>query len=104
MGDQRRPTIGFWAAVIVTTALILYPLSAGPAAWVAFRFLPVSSIATVDRCYTPVVWLVTRTGPTAAAWRWYIPRWVDWNELVSWGKPVTPTAHPASTPARRGTL
>jgi hypothetical protein len=48
MGEQRRPTIGFWGAVIITAALILYPLSAGPAAWFAIRVLPDSSIATVD--------------------------------------------------------
>ena len=98
MGEQRRPTIGFWAAVIVTAALILYPLSAGPAAWIALRLLPVSSITTVDRCYTPVVWLMTRTEPTATAWRWYITRWVDWDELVSRGKPVAPITRPTSIP------
>jgi hypothetical protein len=100
MSDRRRPTIGFWGAVIVTAALILYPLSAGPAAWVAIRFLPDSSIATVDRCYTPVIWLMTRTGPTAAVWRWYITCWVDWDELVSRGKAVAPTSPTASTRAR----
>src|SRR5262245_54599128 len=98
MTDRRRPTIGFWASVIVTAALILYPLSAGPAAWVTCRLLPDSSLATVDRCYTPVVWLMTRTEPTAAAWRWYITRWVDWDELVSRGKSVAPISRPASTP------
>jgi len=100
MNEQRRPTIGYWGVVIVSAALILYPLSAGPAAWFAVRVLPDSSIAAVDRCHTPVIWLMTRTGPTHTAWRWYITRWVDWDELAGRGKAVAPSARPAPGRAR----
>ncbi len=31
--DQKQPGVAFWATLAVVVVLVLYPLSAGPAAW-----------------------------------------------------------------------
>jgi hypothetical protein len=33
MTSRKKPGVAFWATVVVTVALILYPLSFGPACW-----------------------------------------------------------------------
>src|SRR5262245_38714898 len=37
MTDRKKPGVAFWATVVVVVMLVAYPLSFGPACWVAPR-------------------------------------------------------------------
>jgi hypothetical protein len=37
MTERKKPGVAFWAAVVVVAALVLYPLSFGPACWISSR-------------------------------------------------------------------
>ena len=36
--NRKKPGVAFWATVVVVVALALYPLSFGPACWVADHY------------------------------------------------------------------
>jgi hypothetical protein len=78
---ERRPTAGFWIAVVVLTVLVGYPLSFGPACWISSRqsgarparscrgMGPVHQLAarqradvpTLSAAYAPIGWLAARS-------------------------------------------
>src|SRR5262245_57866410 len=77
MSDRKKPGMAFWVTVVVAVALVVYPLSFGPACWVAqpseqkftsilawnFTYEPV---ANPPRVYFPLCWLVVH-GPRPIA-------------------------------------
>jgi hypothetical protein len=50
--DRKKPSMAFWASVVLVMALA-YPLSFGPACWIASRHDPHSRLFT--RTYRPLV-------------------------------------------------
>jgi hypothetical protein len=76
-GERKKPGIGFWATVVVS-ALVLYPLSYGPASWLAWRVVPGSK--RMFELYRTTYWPVDQT---AAHFNgginlqlWYFALWV----------------------------
>jgi hypothetical protein len=67
--DREKPGVVFWATVVMVAALVVYPLSFGPACWGMDRGIGDScEIAAVFR---PILWLWVSG-----------PQWV--GESVSW--------------------
>jgi hypothetical protein len=53
MIDREKPGVAFWATVVVVVVVVAYPLSFGPACWLADRgILP---RATTARIFTPLL-------------------------------------------------
>jgi hypothetical protein len=80
MTDRKKPGVAFWATVVGVAALVGYPLSFGPACWLAFnvseRFVPVFEIV-----YAPLAFLADSTEPTKQALTWYHRLWFDERRL-----------------------
>jgi hypothetical protein len=55
MTDRNKSGLAFWATVVVVVVLVVYPLSFGPALWMAARFLPANM--RVLSVYCPLVWV-----------------------------------------------
>jgi len=58
MTSAKHPSAAFWATIVLVVALVAYPLSFGPACWVAMR--RPSLITAVARMYWPltrIAWL-----------------------------------------------
>jgi hypothetical protein len=77
MTDRKKPGVAFWASVVLVTALA-YPLSFGPACWLAYRDYmsdDVRHIATVT--YSPIA-LISENGPQPLqdAIVWYVSLWL----------------------------
>jgi hypothetical protein len=53
MTDRKKPTAGFWITVALVAVLVLYPLSFGPACWLARREM--LEIPAVAHLYGPIV-------------------------------------------------
>jgi hypothetical protein len=48
--SRKKPGVAFWATVVVVVVLVAYPLSFGPACWLAARGkIPFAPTATVYR-------------------------------------------------------
>jgi hypothetical protein len=58
MVDRKKPGVAFWAAVVVAVAL-LYPLSFGPACWLADRDLLPDRLT--ESIYRPLVFSAIHT-------------------------------------------
>ena len=54
MSDRKKPGVAFWATVVVLVALVGYPLSLGPACWLASRTNVGSQF--VSALYRPITW------------------------------------------------
>jgi hypothetical protein len=54
--DRKKPGVAFWASMMVV-AVLAYPLSFGPACWIASR-RPFS--ATLPNVYWPLGWSIER--------------------------------------------
>ena len=72
--ERKRPGPTFWTLTLVIL-LILYPVSMGPANWVAMQAgSPQWMLTTLDVVYGPVIWL-------ARHWPWFmniLNRWMMW--------------------------
>ena len=53
MTSRRKPGVAFWATVVIAAGLVLYPLSFGPACWLAFDGH--LSQTVVAEAYRPVI-------------------------------------------------
>ena len=63
MTDRKKPGLAFWATVVVVLALVVYPLSFGPACWTAVRgWLPAPAEHALREFYMPIRRLA-RHGP-----------------------------------------
>jgi hypothetical protein len=74
MTDRKKPGVAFWTTVTATVLMLLvYPLSAGPAAWMmTHRLFPIFMIWL----YTPLNWVYERgPEPIRMAFRWYVDLW-----------------------------
>ncbi len=55
--DRKTPGVAFWATVVVVVVLVVYPLSFGPACWLATRGASDSHGRTaVLYGYYPILW------------------------------------------------
>ena len=83
MTDRKKPGVAFWATVGLVVVLVGYPLSFGPACWLAkpkkqefvsiekwnFSYNP---LAVPPRIYFPLCWLATHgPAPISQCFRWY---------------------------------
>ena len=60
---KKKPTAGFWITVILLVVLVAYPLSFGPACWLASHCsLPEPVEYALYLFYLPIRWL-GRYGP-----------------------------------------
>ena len=54
MTDRKKPGVAFSATVVVVLALVVYPLSFGPACWVTSRLNTGATL--IPRIYKPITW------------------------------------------------
>ncbi len=54
--SRKKPGVAFWATVAVVAVLVAYPLSFGPACWIAWRAS--RAVPVIAMIYSPLV----RTG------------------------------------------
>jgi hypothetical protein len=54
MTSRKKPGVAFWAIVGAVVLLLAYPLSFGPACWIASRQQP--SGEDVSAAYRPILW------------------------------------------------
>jgi hypothetical protein len=76
---RKKPGVAFWAAVVLTVALVGYPLSAGPACWWIAKEPSVweGCVGTrpkiAPRIYWPIGWLAEHgPRPVHDAIYWYV--------------------------------
>ena len=79
MTDRKHPTPGFWitVALVAVLAIVAYPLSVGPVAWLRnHEWIPTSMDEPIEYFYTPLAWIY-RTGlqPFRDALDWYGSLW-----------------------------
>src|SRR5262245_2006101 len=70
MTSRKKPGVAFWATVVVVAMLVGYPLSFGPACWIAWRAS--HSAPVIATIYSPLVRAGFR-GPAPvrrALWWW----------------------------------
>jgi hypothetical protein len=62
MASRKQPSAAFWATMTLVVVLVGYPLSFGPACWIASRFQPSGEI--VSAIYQPIIWIAVKSwGP-----------------------------------------
>jgi multisubunit Na+/H+ antiporter MnhB subunit len=62
MSKHKKPGVAFWATVALAVVLVAYPLSFGPACWLADK--GVVSAIKIMRVYRPIVaWMMSPTMP-----------------------------------------
>ena len=77
MTSRKKPGVAFWATMVVVVALVVYPLSAGPALWIAHQDIPQWSLNAICFVYAPMNWLEQESpAPIARAVRGYLSLWV----------------------------
>jgi hypothetical protein len=54
--SRKKPGVAFWATVVVVMALVGYPLSFGPACWIASRQAKYEGRVPVPAIYRPILW------------------------------------------------
>jgi hypothetical protein len=61
ISPRKKPGVAFWATVVVVVVLVAYPLSFGPACWLAGT--NGTAMDVIPNLYYPILWLaeVTRT-------------------------------------------
>jgi hypothetical protein len=90
MTNRKKPGIAFWATLAVLVALVAYPLSYGPACWMAWQRRSHSAVRITATIYSPLVW-ASFNGPERiqrALWWWaefYAPPSVKTTEASSSG-------------------
>ena len=74
--SRKNPGVAFWATVVVVVVLVAYPLSFGPACWLASRdLLPAWAVLPLMVCYHPLNWIRHLPPPAKEALDWYIGLW-----------------------------
>jgi hypothetical protein len=69
--DRKKPGLAFWATV-VAAAVLLYPISFGPACWLYSRSQSLEIWETSNRIYYPILWVWWEApAPVDSAIEWY---------------------------------
>ena len=73
---HKKPGVAFWATVVVVVGLILYPVSFGPACWLASR--TGIGISALPEIYHPIVSRMGRAGTieTSRSYAKVPPTWI----------------------------
>jgi hypothetical protein len=75
--DRKKPGIAFWATVALVVVLAGYPLSYGPAIWLANRGeLPDWAFYALPYIYLPLNWLTRHSGWCLKLQDWYLSFWM----------------------------
>jgi hypothetical protein len=64
MTDRKKPGVAFWATVLMVAVLVGYPLSFGPACWIATR-THTDDAKLFAVVYGPMWWAIRREVPVA---------------------------------------
>ncbi len=56
MTSRKKPGVAFWTTVVVVVVLLAYPLSFGPACWLAGE--NETAMDAIPNAYYPILWLV----------------------------------------------
>jgi hypothetical protein len=76
MTYHKKPGVTFWATVVLVVVLA-YPLSMGPANWMAGKVgSPAWMLATLDVVYAPVIWIARHSTVCMKAVNWWMSWWV----------------------------
>lgn len=79
--NRKKPGMAFWAIAVVVVALVLYPLSFGPACWWFSNPEP-HSRGFAPRIFWPMGWVATNgPEPCRRAIRWYALLAIDGVDL-----------------------
>jgi hypothetical protein len=78
MSDEpKKRSRAAWIAWALIAALVLYPLSIGPADLYALNAAdPMAAAETVNNAYAPIVWLCNHSPWATAAAEWYVGLWI----------------------------
>jgi hypothetical protein len=81
--SRKHSSAAFWASMVVVVALVGYPLSLGPACWIASHKTHWSA-PVLSRIYWPATWAMMQTEFTAMALQSYsklvaAPGW-SWDD------------------------
>ncbi|MGQ0634000.1 MAG: hypothetical protein ACT4QC_05305 [Planctomycetaceae bacterium] len=74
---RDKPTVGFWATVVVVALVILYPLSFGPACWINQRTGVGAS--AIPMIYWPIARQTDRKFGEWSCRRTAVPELIVWN-------------------------
>ncbi|HEV3301894.1 MAG TPA: hypothetical protein VG055_19725 [Planctomycetaceae bacterium] len=74
MGDEPRKRSRAWIGWILLAVFVVYPLSAGPALWIADRF---ECWDAVYCAYFPLVWPLSHFPPLFDVLIWYLRFFAD---------------------------
>ena len=70
--EGRFGSLLFW----ICTALLIYALSIGPAAWLHEKTSSASMKAGLETVYAPVIFLIQET-PLRQPGEWWVGKWID---------------------------
>jgi hypothetical protein len=74
MSDERKKRSRTWIGWAFLAAIVLYPLSTGPAYLLLFKPHRISP-QTWTTVYTPIKWLTDSYDPLRALLTWYLRLW-----------------------------
>ena len=89
-GERKKPGVAFWATVVLVVVLVVaYPLSIGPACWLADRdMLPELADKPIEIFYSPLMWIVRDSETAGTIYVWYVGLWVPESDA----EPLAPAA------------
>jgi len=76
---QKKSTAAFWTTVVVTVLLFFYPLSLGPACWMAG--MNETAMDVIPVAYYPILWIVRSTRQEVAPGQFQLG-WAD--NCIEW--------------------
>ena len=79
MTSRKKPGVAFWATVALVVVLVGYPLSIGPAAYMAYRGWLAEGwrFRAYQSIYAPLIWLFEHgPAPIHDTIEWYVSFWI----------------------------
>ena len=77
IGDEKHEAGFEFQLFWICTALLIYVLSIGPAAWLHEKTASARLKAGLETVYAPVVFLIEQT-PLKQPGEWWVGKWVDY--------------------------
>jgi hypothetical protein len=76
--QKKKPGVAFWATVVVVVVLVAYPLSFGPACWIASQqWAPDGTNEVIDWFYSPASFVLHYAPKNFEdALFWYASLWI----------------------------